>query len=158
KEAAIPVTSVRKAIAERVVRSLRSTAPVTLTTTANAANLVNLRNQFKATVAGSNDTVPTYTDFLIKLTATALASHPLLTARWEEERIIVSPAIHIGVAVDSEAGLLVPVVRDVPSLTLRQVAERTRELIQRARARALRTEEMEGGTFTITNLGTFGID
>lgn len=151
----IPVSTLRRTIAERMLTSHRSTAPVTLTTTADATNLVNLRNQFKAM---HGDSVPSYTDFLIKLTASALMKHPLLNARWEGEQIVMQPDIHIGIAVDNEAGLLVPVVRDVPSLGIRQLSAQTRELARRARARLLTADEMRGGTFTVTNLGAFDID
>jgi pyruvate dehydrogenase E2 component (dihydrolipoamide acetyltransferase) len=145
-------------IADRLLRSVQSTAPVTLTTTVDATNLVNLRGQFKAVAPTSNLPVPSYTDFFVKLTATALQTHPLLNARWDGETIVMEKGIHIGVAVDTEAGLFVPVIRDVGSLGLRQVAARSLELIERARQRKLQAQEMQGGTFTITNLGTYGIE
>jgi pyruvate dehydrogenase E2 component (dihydrolipoamide acetyltransferase) len=154
---AAPVSAIRKAIAERLTTSLRSTAPVTLTTTADASNLVNLRSQFKA-VAGEGEAVPGYTDFVVKLAAAALHRHPTLGARWEGEGIVVPQSIDIGIAVDTDAGLFAPVVRDVPALGLRQVAARTRDLAERARQGALRAADMEGGVFTVTNLGAFGVD
>ncbi len=148
----------RRMIAERMVHSLRTTAPVTLTTTADATNLVNLREQFKAAAQGPDAVVPSYTDFLVKLAALALRAHPHLNARWHEDRIVTLTEIHIGIAVDTEVGLLVPVVRNVPGLTLRQLALQTRNLAERARQRKLTADEMQGGTFTVTNLGAFGID
>jgi pyruvate dehydrogenase E2 component (dihydrolipoamide acetyltransferase) len=151
---AIPVTSIRRTIAERLVHSLRTMAPVTLTTTVNAGNLVNLRRQFK--VVG--DAVPGYTDFLVKLAAVALGKHPLLNARWEGEHILMSEEVHVGIAVDTDAGLFVPVIRGVDRLTLRQVAARSRELAERARQNKLTVEDMQGGTFTITNLGSYGVE
>jgi pyruvate dehydrogenase E2 component (dihydrolipoamide acetyltransferase) len=147
----------RRIIAERMRRSLSSTAPVTLTTTVDAVNLVSLRQQFK-TAAAADSAVPSYTDFLVKLTAIALQNHPALNARWEEDRIVPSPEVHIGVAVDTEAGLVVPVIRRVPALALREVAALARDLIDRARRGKLRAEEMQGGTFTVSNLGAYGID
>jgi pyruvate dehydrogenase E2 component (dihydrolipoamide acetyltransferase) len=102
--------------------------------------------------------VPSYTDFLVKLTAIALEKHSLLNASWVDDEIHLSDGIHIGIAVDTDAGLLVPVLRDVPALGLKQVAARARDLIERARARKLMLDELQGGTFTITNLGAFGID
>ncbi len=108
--------------------SLRSTAPVTLTTTADASNLVNLRGQFKAV---AEDAVPGYTDFLIKLTAAALQKHPMLAARWAGEKIVLPETMDIGIAVDAEAGLFVPVVRDVAALSVRQAAACTRDLAER---------------------------
>jgi len=101
---------------------------------------------------------PGFTDFFVKLAAVALAGHPRLNSRWENDRIIQLREIHIGIAVDTEAGLMAPVVRDVPELTLAEVADRSRDLIDRARKGTLKLKEMEGGTFTITNLGAFGVD
>lgn len=155
REKPAPTGGVRRIIAERMVASHQTTAPVTLTTTLDAANLVNLRNQFKAV---ANDLVPSYSDFLAKLSAFALQKHPQLNACWMDDAITASAGIHIGIAVDTDAGLLVPVVRDVPSLGMKALAARSRDLIERARARRLSAEEMHGGTFTITNLGAFGIE
>jgi pyruvate dehydrogenase E2 component (dihydrolipoamide acetyltransferase) len=153
--ASVPRPATRKVIAERMLASHRSTAPVTLTTTADATNLVNLRGQFREAGQGP---VPTYTDFLVKLTAAALEAHPTLNARWDGEQVVPSAGTHIGVAVDTDAGLLVPVLRDVPRLTLRQVAALARELIDRARRGRLTADEMAGGTFTLTNLGALGVE
>jgi pyruvate dehydrogenase E2 component (dihydrolipoamide acetyltransferase) len=152
------VSPLRKMIAERMTASLRSTAPVTLTTTADASNLVNLRNQFKAAAASGDDVIPGYTDFLVKLAAAALQKHPLLSARWTDAEITPAHSSDIGIAVDTERGLFVPVVRDAPSLSVRQVAASTRDLAERARAGTLQSSEMQGGVFTITNLGAFGVD
>ena len=153
----IPAGPVRRTTAARMVESHRASAPVTLTTTVDATNLVNLRGQFRIADPG-RDVVPGYTDFIVKLTALALREHPLLNARWEGDRIDVADGVHIGIAVDTEAGLLVPVIRGADGLGLRQVAERSRDLIGRARAGTLKAAEMQGGTFTITNLGGFGIE
>ena len=148
----------RRTIAERMLASHLSTAPVTLTSTADATNLVNLRNQFKVAVQATQEAVPSYTDFLVKLTAFALQKHPLLNAALIENQIRFSDAVHIGIAVDTDSGLLVPVLRDVLKLGLKEVAARSLDLIERARTRKLKLDELQGGTFTITNLGAFGID
>jgi pyruvate dehydrogenase E2 component (dihydrolipoamide acetyltransferase) len=156
--AAGSMTHTRRRIAERMVHSLRSTAPVTLTTTADATNLVNLRNQFKAAGAASAALIPSYTDFLVKLSAVAIEAHPDLNSRWVDEGIVVLSEINIGIAVDTEAGLVVPVLHNVPGLSLRQVAAKSRDLIERARTQKLSADELRGGTFTVTNLGAWGID
>jgi pyruvate dehydrogenase E2 component (dihydrolipoamide acetyltransferase) len=148
----------RQRIAKHLVQSVQSTAPVTLTRTADATNLVNLRGQFQAVARSGTEPVPSYTDFIVKLAAVALQQHPHLNARWEDDAVVVEPAIHIGIAVDTDAGLLVPVVRDVPALSLRQVAACTHDLMERARQRKLHVSEMQGGTFTVSNLGGLGID
>ncbi len=148
---ALPPT--RRTIARRMLEGHLTTAPVTLTTTADATNLVNLRRQFKAV-----GDAPSYTDFLLALTAQALRQHPALNAHWSDDRPVPCLDIHLGLAVDTEQGLLVPVVRDVPAKSLKQLAQETRTLIDRARHGKLRADEMQGGTFTVTSLGAYGID
>jgi pyruvate dehydrogenase E2 component (dihydrolipoamide acetyltransferase) len=138
-----------------MMESRQTTAPVTLTSIVDATNLVNLREQFKT---AAREPVPSYTDFFLKLAAVALQKHPLLASRWTDSGILPAPSIDIGIAVDTDAGLFVPVVRAVPTLGLRQVAARTRELIERARKNELSARDMQGGCFTITNLGAFGVD
>ena len=151
----IPLTPRRRTIASRMSASRQQTAPVTLTTRADATNLVNLRNQFKGI---KNEVVPTYTDIFVKLAAAALQQHPLLAARWAEDHLAIPAGIHIGIAVDCEEGLLVPVLRDVPGLSLPELARRSQDLVDRARAGTIKADELQGGVFTITNLGAFGID
>jgi pyruvate dehydrogenase E2 component (dihydrolipoamide acetyltransferase) len=155
---ALPVSSVRAQIADRMLQSARTTAAVTITTTIDATNLVNLRRQFKAVAQASEGPAIGITDIVVKLTALALAKHPLLNARWEENEILLPSSIHIGFAVDTEAGLLVPVIRDVPRLTLRQLAAVLHELVERARQGALLATELRGSTFTVTNLGPLGVE
>jgi pyruvate dehydrogenase E2 component (dihydrolipoamide acetyltransferase) len=155
-DSVIPLTPTRRAIASRMMESRQTTAPVTLTSLVDATNLVNLRQQFKTVPNG--EPVPSYTDFLVKLVAVALQKHPLLASRWTDTGIFPAPRIDIGVAVGTDAGLLVPVIRAVPTLGLREVAARARDLIERARRGSLSASDMNGGCFTITNLGTYGID
>lgn len=140
--------SMRRVIGGRMLASQQKTAPVTLHTTADMTALVRLRNKLEAG----------YNDILVKLTATALREHPVLNARWDGDALCPSAVADIGIAVDTEAGLLVPVIRDVGALTLREVAVRSRDLAERARAQRLSPDELRGGTFTVTNLGPFGID
>jgi pyruvate dehydrogenase E2 component (dihydrolipoamide acetyltransferase) len=147
----------RRTIAARMVESCRATAPVTLNTTVDATNLVNLRGQFKAVFPPGRE-LPGYTEFVVKLTAMALKDHPMLHARWDGDRLVIPEEPHIGIAVDTEEGLLVPVIRGVAGLGLGEIVVRARDLVQRARERRLRADEMQGGTFTITNLGSFGIE
>ena len=154
----MPVTPIRRIIAQRMLEGSQATAPVTLTTEADATDLVAVREQFKAALGPRKLAIPTYTDLLIKLTSIALSEHPLLNAIWQEDEIIVPDSIHIAVAVDVEEGLIVPVIRDVPAKSIQQIAEESRKLAQEARSRKLSVDDLQGGTFTITNLGTYGID
>jgi pyruvate dehydrogenase E2 component (dihydrolipoamide acetyltransferase) len=136
---------------------LNTAAAVTLTTTADAQNLVNLRNQFKIG-AGDDTNCPSFTDLFARLTALALQSHPRLNSRWENNQILEIKEINIGIAIDTKAGLMAPVIRDVARLTLQEITRQAHDLIDRARQGKLHRKEMEGGTFTISNLGAFGID
>lgn len=154
----IPLTSRRKVIAQRMVASRQQTVPVTLTTKADATNLVNLREQFKTTKGESP--IPGYQDIITKLVARVLGRHPLLAGRWEEDAIVL-PAeneLHLGMAVDTDDGLLVPVLRNVGQSSLIEVAAKSRQLVGQARAGKLTAADMQGSVFTITNLGAFGID
>jgi pyruvate dehydrogenase E2 component (dihydrolipoamide acetyltransferase) len=149
-------TNLRRTIAAHMVAGVTQAAPVTLTTRANAGNLVALRRRFKA--SGADGVLPGYSDMILKLTAAALARHPLLQAQWQDDGLFMPAGIHIALAVDTDAGLLVPVLRHVDRLTLPQVAAETQELITLARAGRLTADQMRGATFTITNLGMFGVD
>jgi pyruvate dehydrogenase E2 component (dihydrolipoamide acetyltransferase) len=138
-----------------MMASVRGTAPVTLTTRIDATNLVSLRQQFKSS---GTTPVPSYSDIVIKLAGLALKDHELLMAQWTGDQLVIPDAISIGMAVDTDAGLIVPVIRDVPSLSLIDVAAVSSELVARARAGQLKAPELQGGVFTVTNLGSFGID
>ena len=154
----IPLTSRRKVIAQRMVASRQHTVPVTLTTKADAANLVNLREQFKTTKGESP--IPGYQDIITKLVAGVLRQYPLLAGRWDEDAIVL-PAeneVHIGMAVDTDDGLLVPVLHNAAQLSLIELAAKSRQLVGQARAGKLAAADMQGSVFTITNLGAFGID
>jgi pyruvate dehydrogenase E2 component (dihydrolipoamide acetyltransferase) len=154
----IPISKKRRLIAQRLVASRQLTVPVTLTTKADATNLVNLRNQFKST--NGTHPIPSFQDIITKLVAEVLKQHMFLAGRWDED-VIVLPAhheLHIGMAVDTEDGLLVPVIRNVAGLNLRDVAVQSKSLVQQAREGKITAAQMQGGVFTITNLGAFGID
>jgi pyruvate dehydrogenase E2 component (dihydrolipoamide acetyltransferase) len=149
------ITTLRRTIADRMHRSKTITAPVTLTTRVDAGALVALREGMKAE---GKKTLPAYGDILMREVAQALLEHPALNARWEDDHLRYPASVNIGFAVDTEAGLVVPVVRDAPNRALQELADLTRDLAERAKTRRLAAEEMSGGTFTITNLGMAGID
>lgn len=156
------MTGVRRITAEHMAASARTTAPVTLMSEVDATELVRLRKQLKADkkqpaqVAPSR--VPSYTDLLAKICAVALKEHPSINARLEGNEIVVEPAIHIGIAVDTERGLLVPVIRAVHAKSLLQISVEAETLIARARDGKLTSDELRGSTFTVTNLGMYDID
>lgn len=138
-----------------MVASLQQTAPVTLTTEIDVTSVIEFREQLKRSGASI---VPSITDCFAKLVSHALHEHQTLNARWRDGTIAVFNNIHIGIAVDTPDGLLVPVVRDVDRQSVFDIARQSRELIEKAHARRLTNQELQGGTFTITNLGALGID
>lgn len=144
----VPLTSVRKAGVKLLIQTIRNTVPVTLTTQADATELVKLREHGKVTI----------TDVFVRLTAQALQQHPLLAARFADDHLVLPDTINIGIAVDTDAGLVVPVIHNAATLSLAEIADHSRNLIERARAGKLTSKDLHGGVFTITNLGMFGID
>jgi pyruvate dehydrogenase E2 component (dihydrolipoamide acetyltransferase) len=151
----LPITQMRRITAERMVASAHNAASVTLTTEADATELVRLRNQLTSDIT---QLVPSYSDLLTKLVAQALIEHPQVNARFTGESIVQSATVNIGIAVDTERGLLVPVVYDVQTKSLRQIAQESAAMIERARSGRLSPDDLHGGTFTITNLGMYEID
>lgn len=149
------LSATRRTIAQRMVASHQQTAPVTLVTTVDATQLVTVRSFLKSMLS---DHVPSYGDIILKACAVALRKHPRMNARWESENLLEQSDIHIGVAVDTEDGLLAPVLQHADRLTLNEIAKRSKELVEKARGRRLSADELRGGTFTITNLGAMGID
>lgn len=152
----------RKTIATRLSESARQTVPVTITTRTDATNLTGLRAQFKT--AGQSP-VPAIHDIVAKLVGDALVQHPLLGARWENDAtvndaiVLPDPSqIHIGLAVDTPEGLIVPVLRNINTMSLLELASESARVIQKARSGRLSGAEIQGAVFTITNLGSYGID
>ncbi|MBI1282590.1 MAG: hypothetical protein GC179_30970 [Anaerolineaceae bacterium] len=157
-ETRTPIPRLRQVIAERMSASSQTTAPVTLTTEVDASELVNLRQGLKATGQSDTRPVPSYNDLLAKLVGEALAQHPQLNARIDGDSIVTSETVNMGFAVDTERGLFVPVVRDIRNKSIRQITAEGVRLVASAREGSLKSEDMNGGTFTITNLGMYEID
>jgi pyruvate dehydrogenase E2 component (dihydrolipoamide acetyltransferase) len=147
-----PLAGLRKAIADKMVRSWQVPSP-TLLTRADVTELAETRRALNA----GGDLKITFTDLVIKAAAAALREHPLLNSSIAGEQIVLHDAINVGMAVALEDGLVVPVLHQADTLNLRQIAERTRELAALARERRLTREQSTGGTFTVSNLGMYGI-
>jgi pyruvate dehydrogenase E2 component (dihydrolipoamide acetyltransferase) len=149
-----PLQGVRRVTAERMTVSAQTVAAVTLTTEADATSLVQLRKQ-ALTEQGD---VPGITDLLVKLVAIALGEHPALNAELTEQGIVQHADIHVAIAVDTPHGLLAPVVRDAGARSVASIAAESSRLIEAARAGSSRPQDLQGATFTITNLGMYEID
>jgi|UniRef100_UPI0037846552 pyruvate dehydrogenase E2 component (dihydrolipoamide acetyltransferase) len=155
----VPLTPMRRTIAARLMHSRQTTVPVTITARCDATALLALRKQLKSMGEKADlAVIPTINDILVKLAAAALRQHPMLAATWAEDHLLLPENIHLGIAVDTEAGLLVPVIRDVGTSTLTQIAVQSQKLIAAARAGQLAAADMQGACFTLSNLGSLGVE
>ncbi len=154
----MPLAGLRAIIAERMARSAQTTAAVTLQSVVDATELVALRERLKAALEGELGFAIGYNDLLGVIVARCLVEFPYMNVRLEEGGIRRLPEVNLGVAVDSDRGLLVPVVHGAQNLRLKEFATRLRDLVSRARAGKALPDELTGGTFTLTNLGMFGVD
>ena len=153
----IAMDGIRGIIAERMTLSVQTNASVTLHTETDATAFVELRGMLNEKLQ-ARDVNITYTDLLVKVVANALREHPRLNATLTDEGIHLLPEINIGVAVALEDGLVVPVVRNADKERLSEISGQVKNFAERARSNQLTPGELQGGTFTITNLGNFGID
>ncbi|HLW72215.1 MAG TPA: dihydrolipoamide acetyltransferase family protein [Candidatus Binataceae bacterium] len=147
-----PMRGMRRTIAARMHQSLRETAQLTITTEADVSAAVELRARL------TREFDFTYTDLLIHAVARALTRHPRMNSRLADDAIISLVEVNIGMAVALDEGLIVPVIRAADRKELRTIAAETKDLGERAKAGKLKIEDVSGGTFTITNLGGFGVD
>src|SRR5579859_33648 len=148
----------RAVIARRMTESLQSTAQLTLTTEEDMAEASKLREEAGAELERRGGARPTFTDLIVRAAAIALRDHPRLNARWTGGGARLLPEIHVGVAVALDEGLVVPVIRHADRAALAEISAALRDLSERARTFRLAPAEMEGGTFTVTNLGMYDVD
>ncbi|MEN6536256.1 MAG: dihydrolipoamide acetyltransferase family protein [Bryobacteraceae bacterium] len=147
----------RAAIANRVTASFQSAPHFYLGVEVDATLLINVRTRCLQATQDENVRI-TCTDFFLKAIARALAEQPAVNAYWKDGNVVSWNTIDIGVAVQTEQLLLVPVIRNVDQLTMLGVARERTRLAERARAGRLTLQEMEGGSATLSNLGAFGVD
>ena len=152
----VPLTPMRKVIAERMSLSNATVPSVTFTVEADFSALVAFRNKVKDE-ASRKDVKISYNHILMKICAAALKEIPLANASFDGDAIVMHGNANIGLAVSVQGGLLVPNVKAAQSKSLLRIAEETDLLVEQARSGSLALESMQGGTFTITNLGMFGM-
>ena len=154
----VPLTGMRRLIARRMHASLQEMAQLTLTMDVDMDAGVALRDDLRDQWADTDLVVPGYTDLVVKAVAMALAEHPRMNAEVRDDHIALLEQVNIGVAVALDDGLVVPIVRDAPCLPLAELAAESRRLADAARSRTLELVELEGGTFSVTALGMYGVD
>jgi len=155
-----PLAGLRRVTAERMAASHQAVAAVTLVTEADATALVAVREQLKTAVATEWGFAPGYNDLLGLIVARALREFPYMNARLAPGGAAIErmSAVNLGMAVDTERGLLVPVIRGADQKGLRALSTELRTLVDRARAGRSLPDDLAGGTFTITNLGMYDVD
>jgi pyruvate dehydrogenase E2 component (dihydrolipoamide acetyltransferase) len=152
----IELTSTRKTIARRLTEAWQ--APVfQLTLSVDMTRALELRERLVARLQ-EGETKPTVSDLLTKVCAAALLRHPAVNAHFTGDRILRFPYAHVGIAVAAPNGLVVPVIRDADRKTIQEIAADRAELVGRARDGKLQLADLADGTFTISNLGMFGIE
>ncbi|NNU34086.1 pyruvate dehydrogenase [Mucilaginibacter sp. S1162] len=149
-----PVTQMRKAIGRRLSESLFTAPHFYVTMSIDMDQAIAARNKI-------NEVAPvkiSFNDFVVKATAIALRQHPAINSSWQGETIRTNEHVNIGVAVAVDEGLLVPVIKFADSKSLSHLSVEVKEFAQKSKAKKLQPNEMEGSTFTISNLGMFGVD
>lgn len=154
----IPLRGTRKTIASRMLHSLQSTAQLTLHANADATALKAFRARLKNSPESLGLRGIGINELLLYSVARTLPQFPKLNALFENDTIYQHTAVHLAQAVDTERGLLVPVLRDADQLSLRKLAEGAQQLAEACRAGKILPDQLQGGTFTVSNLGSLGIE
>jgi pyruvate dehydrogenase E2 component (dihydrolipoamide acetyltransferase) len=150
----VPLTAMRRTIAKRLAESLGPVPHFFLTIDVDVTDLLALRKQLNEIA----ETKASVNDFVVRAAALALLHHPNVNSSWSDEAIIQHGEVSIGIAVATPEGLITPVVRNADQKSVSQIAGEVRTLADKAKNRKLKPDDYQGGTFTISNLGMFGID
>ncbi len=152
----VPLSQMRKTIAKRLVESISPVPHFFLRIDVDMTRVLEARKRVNALLEEEGEKV-SINDFVLKATARALARHPEVNANWNEDSIRRHYRVHLGVAVAVEDGLITPVIRDANLKGLNRISREVRELATRGREKKLQPEEYTGATFSVSNLGMFGI-
>jgi pyruvate dehydrogenase E2 component (dihydrolipoamide acetyltransferase) len=154
----VPLAGPRKIIADRMAYSASSAPHITLSLRVDMSEAARLRDRAQDAIQDKTGYRLSYTAIIARAVAWVLPQHPYLNASLQGDEIILWEDVHLGVATSLEDYLIVPVIRDAQAKNLEQVVTALGDLVERARARRLTPAEMSGSTFTISNLGMFGIE
>ena len=154
----IPLSGIRKVIAGRMFDSLQKTAQLTINMKADVTDLMALQKQIAQTVQNHYDQKITVTDFIARAVVLSLQKHGEMNSAYMDDKIHLFKNVHLGMAVALEKGLVVPVIRNAESCSLIDLSRSIKTLAQKARQTQLTHEEMQGSTFTISNLGAYGVE
>ncbi|TFB09808.1 2-oxo acid dehydrogenase subunit E2 [Candidatus Marinimicrobia bacterium MT.SAG.2] len=152
----VPMDRMRKAISEHMVRSVKTSPHVFIISEVDMKSIVDFREDVKNAFLKRENFKLTYTPFIVRAVARALKEYPYLNASVDGENIILKKSINVGIAVALEKGLIVPVISNADDLDLLQTARIVNELSTKARTKKLMPDDVQGGTFSVTNMGVFG--
>ncbi|MGN7325418.1 dihydrolipoamide acetyltransferase family protein [Bacillus altitudinis] len=153
-----PINMMRKTIASRMMESLQTSAQLTITMKADVTKLTNLQQQLNETAIARYETKLTITDFVAKAAILSLLEHPAMNSQYHNGVVETFENVHLGIAAALDNGLAVPVIRDAERLTLIELAKGIKLYGKKAREGKLLHDEIKGSTFTITNLGAYGVE
>jgi len=153
----VTLSQMRRTIARRMAESTRTVPHFFLITTVDASDLVALRKQILEQTSDEGVKI-TFNDMVVKAASLAIRKVPDVNVSFAEDSLIRHHRIHVGIAVATDRGLIVPVLRDADQKSIGQIARETRDLAQKANTGKLQPADYSGGTFTISNLGMFGIE
>jgi pyruvate dehydrogenase E2 component (dihydrolipoamide acetyltransferase) len=154
----VPVKGIRKVIARRMLESLQTTAQLTMNSSAEATALLAYRQRLKDSAEGLGLQNVTINDLILLAVSRILPQFPELNAHFQDDNIYRFGQVNLGFAVDTPRGLMVPVIREATALTLKQIAVESKRLATACQEGTISLDELNGGTFTVTNLGLFGIE
>lgn len=154
----IPFAGLRKAVADNLEKSARAVIPVTLTMGVDMTEATRMREQLKPVYEKKHGVKLSFTDIVIKAVARAIEDYPIMNSSLEGDQIRIYDGVHVCVAVAVPDGLLAPVVRDANLKPLWAISAEVRDLAERGRSGRLGPSELSGGTFTVTNLGAYGVE
>ncbi|MFE6925486.1 dihydrolipoamide acetyltransferase family protein [Nocardia sp. NPDC057663] len=154
----IPLTNIQRVSATRLTESKQQAPHIYLTSAIDVTDLFAFRVRINETLEAAGESKVSVNDLLVKAVAVTLRKDPSVNVSFAGDKLLRHKGIHLGVAVATPAGLLVPVIRDADRKSVSEIAAESRDKAARARDRKLRADEMSGGTFTISNLGMFGVE
>jgi pyruvate dehydrogenase E2 component (dihydrolipoamide acetyltransferase) len=154
----VKLTGMRRIIAQKMLASKIETAQTYMTISVDTTKILESRERLTPVVEKMTGVHLTITDILMKITASAISLHPVINTRWTPEGIIWFDAIHMGMAMALEEGLIVPVIWDIGKKSLSETAKARAALVEKGKVGKLTPDEMKGSTFTLSSLGMFGVE
>ncbi len=154
----IPLTGMRQAIAKNMMTAKVETAQTYMSLSANASGIVNYRQTLIPFVTEKFGVKLTITDLMMKITSAAIMEHKVINTRWTDQGILFLPAVHMGMAMALDDGLIVPVIRDINNKSLGQIAQERTSLIKKIKNSQYLPDDIKGSTFTLSTLGMYGIE